>query len=230
MVLGALAPVIGNRAMAEGAASLWSTNVHGQDVQGIRFSLLSFLTGGTGARPGLDGLSATAFPSGVSGMPVEVFENRSPLVMMERTLRTDSGGPGAWRGGLGYKTTYAGMRLDRQYRLSMFADRILTQPAGLAGGLDGAAGSVRLDDGTQLGGKQTVVLRPDDVVVIETPGGAGYGDPRSRPPHLVAADVGEGFVSTAQARDSYGVEVSARGEIDDEETRRLREEPWTRTR
>jgi N-methylhydantoinase B len=224
MVLGALAPVIGDRAMAEGAASLWSTNVHGEDADGNRFSLLSFLTGGTGARPGLDGLSATAFPSGVSGMPVEVFENRSPLVMVERTLRTDSGGPGASRGGLGYRTTYAGMRLERPYRLSMFADRIRTVPAGLAGGLDGAPGSVRLEDGTQLGGKQTVVVRPADVVVIETPGGAGFGDPRSRPAELVASDVDDRMVSHQQARASYGVAISDSGEIDAGETARLRDD------
>jgi N-methylhydantoinase B len=222
MVLGALAPVIGDRAMAEGAASLWSTNAHGEGPDGQRFSLLSFLTGGTGARSGLDGLSATAFPSGVSGMPAEVFESRSPLVMLERSLRVDSGGPGTFRGGLGYRTRYSGTRLTEPYRLSVFSDRVRTAPAGIDGGLPGMPGAVRLGDGTPLPGKRTVVVDPESEVVIETPGGGGMGDPRHRGPELVAADVRDGLVTREQARDAYGVALTEGGEVDAEETVRLR--------
>ncbi|MGH2456252.1 MAG: hydantoinase B/oxoprolinase family protein, partial [Candidatus Limnocylindria bacterium] len=222
MVLGALAPVLGERAIAEGSAALWSTNLHGADAQGRRFSLLSFLTGGTGARQGLDGLSSTAFPSGVSGMPVEVFENRSPLILLERELQTDSGGPGRHRGGLGYRTRYSGIRLSEAYRLSPFTDRIRTSAPGLAGGLPGAPGAFGLADGQALDGKRTVVLRPQDEVVVLTPGGGGLGDPFERDPSAVMDDVAEGLVSAEQAAQAYGVVLTTEGEIDDGATEQLR--------
>src|SRR2546428_12887491 len=101
MVLAALSPVLPDRAMAEGMAGLWSTNVHGSAPDGNRFTLLSFLSGGTGARRGLDGLRSTAFPSGGARIPTEGFENRSPLPMLERGFRPDSGGAGPPPGGPG---------------------------------------------------------------------------------------------------------------------------------
>jgi N-methylhydantoinase B len=224
MVLGALAPVLGERAMAEGAAALWSTNVHGINADGRSFSLLSFLTGGTGARPGLDGLSSTAFPSGVSGMPVEVFENRSPLVILERELVTDSGGAGEARGGLGYRLRYSGLRLPSGYRLSPFTDRIRTRAAGLAGGHSGQPGALALASGADLPGKRTINVAPDEEIVVVTPGGGGLGNPRARDPRDVAEDVREGLVSLEQAGAVYAVALTDELEIDEAATTRLRTE------
>jgi N-methylhydantoinase B len=222
MVLGALAPVLGERAMAEGAASLWSTNVHGADPDGSRFSLLSFLTGGTGARAGLDGLSATSFPSGVSGMPVEVFETRSPLVIRRRELRADSGGPGRYRGGLGYRIEYSGGRLNGSYRLSPFTDRIKGAAPGLFGGLGGASGTFGHADGKPLDGKRTIDVGPEEDIALETPGGGGFGNPRERDPAAVLLDVRNGFVTREDAERSYGVVITDEGELDDTATERLR--------
>ena len=222
MVLGALAPILGDRVIAEGAAALWSTNVHGRDPAGHRFSLLSFLTGGTGARTDLDGLSSTAFPSGVSGMPVEVFENRSPLVMLERELRPDSGGPGRFRGGLGYRVRYSGLRLDEPYRLSPFTDRIHASAPGLGGGLPGAPGGFGFADGRPLPGKRTVVLEPNDEVEIATPGGGGLGDPLERDPVAVREDIADGLVSVEEAGQRYGVVITENLEIDHAATDRRR--------
>jgi N-methylhydantoinase B len=191
--------------MAEGMAGLWSTNVYGNGPDGHRFTLLSFLSGGMGARRELDGLSSTAFPSGVSGIPTEVFENRSPLVMLEREFRQDSGGPGRTRGGLGHRVVYSGLRLTESYRLSPFTDRIRYPAPGLEGGLSGAPGEFQLADGTQLDPKSTVVLEPDQQLVIGLPGGGGLGNPRERDPELVRQDVLDGLVSPEQARDAYGL-------------------------
>jgi N-methylhydantoinase B len=224
MVLGALAPVLDQRAMAEGAAALWSTNVHGRDQRGARFSLLSFLTGGTGARAGLDGLSSTAFPSGVAGMPVEVFESRSPLVMLERDLRRDSGGAGRFRGGLGYRVVYSGLRLREPYQLSPFTDRIREQASGLDGGLPGATGYFAFADGRPLDGKRTIVLGPEDVVALATPGGGGFGSPFERDPEAVLKDVCSRLVSVEQAAATYGVAIGSDGEVNWDETHRLRED------
>jgi N-methylhydantoinase B len=222
MVLAALSPVLPERAMAEGMLGLWSTNVHGTGPDGNRFTLLSFLSGGTGARRGLDGLSSTAFPSGVSGIPTEVFENRSPLVMLEREFRRDSGGPGRNRGGLGHRIVYSGLRLKEPYRLSPFTDRVRHPAPGLEGGLAGAPGEFQLADGTLLNPKRTLELSPDELLVIGLPGGGGLGDPLERDPELVRQDVLDGLVSVEQARDAYGVAFSVDGTLDPAETARLR--------
>jgi N-methylhydantoinase B len=222
MVLAALASIVPDRAMAEGMAGLWSTNVHGQDAAGHRFTLLSFLSGGMGARRGVDGLSSTAFPSGVAGIPTEVFENRSPLVMLEREFRQDSGGPGLNRGGLGHRLVYSGLRLPEPYRLSPFTDRVHFPAPGLEGGLPGAPGLFELDDGTKLHPKATHTLAPDQRLVLGLPGGGGLGNPKERDPELVRQDVLDELVSIAQAREAYGVAFTPDLEIDPEETARLR--------
>ena len=222
LVLAALAPVLPDRAMAEGMAGLWSTNVYGNDPAGRRFTLLSFLSGGTGARRGLDGINSTAFPSGVAGIPTEVFEHRSPLVMLEREFRQDSGGAGRWRGGLGHRLVYAGLRLEEPYRLSPFTDRVRFPAPGLEGGLAGAAGLFELSDGTSLHPKTTHTLRPEQQLVIGLPGGGGLGNPKERDPEAVRQDVLDGLVSVEAARELYGVALTDDGEIDAEQTARLR--------
>jgi N-methylhydantoinase B len=223
MILAALAPILPDRAMAEGMAGLWSTNVFGQDPAGRRFTLLSFLCGGTGARRGVDGITSTAFPSGVAGIPSEVFENRSPLVMLERELRQDSGGPGRNRGGLGHRVIYSGLRLRDAYRLSPFTDRVNHPAPGLEGGLPGAPGQFELIDGTRLHPKQTAVLAPDQQLVIGLPGGGGLGSPKERDPEAVRRDVLDELVSREQARDVYRVALTKEGDVDEAETGRLRE-------
>jgi N-methylhydantoinase B len=222
LVQGALAPVLGERAMAEGAAALWSTNVHGTGLDGSRFSLLSFLTGGTGARANLDGLSSTSFPSGVAGMPVEVFESRSPLVIESRELRPDSGGPGEFRGGLGYRIVYSGQRLSVPYRLAPFTDRLRRPAPGLNGGLAGAAGAFGHADGLALDGKRTIEVSPGDRIALETPGGGGYGEPTERDPDAVLQDLRHGYVTRAAAARDYGVVVDDEGRLDVAETHRCR--------
>lgn len=221
LVLGALAPLMSDRAMAEGAAALWSTNVRGNQPSGEAFSLLSFLTGGTGARASLDGLSSTSFPSGVSGMPIEVFENRSPLVVLHRELRRDSGGAGEYRGGLGYRTTYAGFRLDQPYRLSPFTDRIREPAPGLNGGLPGAPGYFSTN-GHAAEGKKTQVLAPHEEVTLATPGGGGFGRPVDRDPEAVRDDVLDGLVSPEEGRQVYGVALGSADDVDWDQTAKLR--------
>ena len=101
------------RAPAEGAACLWGIQIRGGpevtarigrpggNVSAQRYEVLSFNSGGSGARPGQDGMSATAFPSGVRAMSSELFETLAPIVVWRKELRADSGGVGETRGGLG---------------------------------------------------------------------------------------------------------------------------------
>lgn len=209
LIFGALAPVVPDRIMAEGSANLWNVQLNGYERDGAPFTLLWFNAGGTGARPGLDGLSSTAFPSGVSGTAVEIIESRAPIVVRRRQLRPDSGGPGRQRGGLGHWLVLQGARTDHPYTLSPFFDRLEYPARGLAGGAAGGGGAycLRYPDGTEERPlpKATVAVDPATEVWIGLPGGGGYGDPRARPPAAVLADVQAGLVSPDRATEDYGV-------------------------
>lgn len=210
LIFGALAPVVPDRIMAEGSANLWNVQLNGYERGGERpFTLLWFNSGGTGARPGLDGLSSTAFPSGVSGTAVEIIESRAPIVVRRRQLRPDSGGPGRQRGGLGHWLVLQGARTDRPYTLSPFFDRLVNRARGLNGGAPGGAGAycLRYPDGTEERPlpKATVMVDPATEVWIGLPGGGGYDDPLARPPAAVLADVQAGLVSPDRAAEDYGV-------------------------
>src|SRR5690606_34036052 len=105
VVFGCLRQAIPDRVPAEGAACLWNLNVRGYVKGGeggnYGFMMTATSNGGTGARPMSDGLSATAYPSGVKGTPVEIAEQITPLLFWKKELRPDSGGAGRTRGGLG---------------------------------------------------------------------------------------------------------------------------------
>ena len=183
--------------------------------------MLSFHSGGAGARPGKDGLSATGFPSGVRSVPVEVTEAISPVVFWRKEFRTDSGGPGANRGGLG-QVMELGILEDAPFAFSALFDRIDHPPRGRAGGDDGSGGRVGLGSGGELDGKGTQTVPPGDRVVIEMPGGGGLGDPRERDPEAVARDCRAGLVSPECARSRYSVALDAGGAVDAEATVQLR--------
>src|SRR5690606_31841485 len=116
------------------------------------FALSLTTNGGTGARPRLDGLSATAFPSGVQATSVEIFETRTPLLVKRKELRTDSGGAGRTRGGLGQVIELANREATPFFVNAAF-DRIANPPRGREGGMSGSSGYVGLLSGVALKGK-----------------------------------------------------------------------------
>lgn len=206
LVFGCLAQAIPDRVPAEGSSCLWSVQLRGRAPAGDRdqgesFDAIFFNSGGSGARPAQDGLSGTAFPSGVRAMPVEVTENGAPIVIWRKELRTDSGGIGERRGGLG-QTVEVGMRDDSAFEVLAMFERVERPAIGRDGGGNGAAGIVRLASGGALRAKGLQRIPAGDRLVLEIPGGAGLGDARRRAEDRVAGDVAEGFVSaTAAARD-----------------------------
>jgi N-methylhydantoinase B len=215
LVMGCLHQVVPDRVAAEGSSCLWNppmrggASVSGQ-AQGNKpvvsdFEIITFNSGGTGARPTLDGLDATAFPSGVRTMPVEATENVSPLVFWRKELREGSGGAGRTRGGMG-QVMEVGTKGELEYAVNATFDRIANAPKGRDGGHDGAAGAVRLKSGKVLRPKGFQVIPDGDRLILEMPGGGGMGDPRARDPALVARDVRDGLVSAAEAREVYGVD------------------------
>jgi N-methylhydantoinase B len=204
VVFGCLRQAIPERVPAEGTSCLWNLIVRGQTQEGRRgnygFSMAVTSNGGTGARFTKDGLSATAYPSGVRGTPVEIAETETPLIFWRKELRPDSGGAGRTRGGLGQVIEVAS-GIDAPFEILAAFDRIHHPPRGRDGGADGQAGYIGLASGTKLKGKGFQEVPPGDRLVVMTPGGAGIGDAAQRPRDAVARDVEDGLVSAERAAD-----------------------------
>ena len=169
-----------------------------------RSEVLTFNSGGSGARPNHDGLNATAFPSGVMTMPIEATENAGPVIIWRKELRPDSGGAGKTRGGLG-QFMEVGALEGHEFDLQAMFDRGAHPARGRRGGQAGAPTTIAQDDGTamRVKGKQFV---PDGrKVMMAFPGGAGYGDPAERDPNLVKRDLARGYISAQSAAEDYGL-------------------------
>lgn len=210
-IYAALAGALPGRLLAPGADSIWLSVWRGDNPP---FTFTMFQVGGTGARPTKDGLSAVGFPSGVAGVPAEVVESLSPLMMRRRELRPDSGGAGTWRGGLGQLTEFTS-RAPGPWSVSCIVDRTRHPAPGLLGGHPGAPGELILDTGERPNPKARIELRPGQIVHINTPGGGGYGDPFRRSPDLVRQDVIAGYVTPDAAAREYGVVVRYTGDAAD---------------
>jgi N-methylhydantoinase B len=231
LVIGCLGQALGGHVPAEGTSCLWNLFALGGpgavDVAPVElatarvFNVMSFHSGGTGARPGKDGLSATAFPSGVRNVPVEVTEAMSPLLIKRKEYRTDSGGPGRYRGGLGQIMEVISLD-DAPFTVSANYDRVLFPPRGRDGGGDGARGTLTLASGSILNGKGRQTVPRGDTLLINMPGGGGLGPALERDPDRVVQDVLLGMVSADAARDHYGVVLRDDGSCDNEATTSLR--------
>lgn len=205
-LFGALAKAMPDRVIADGSAGLWNTQLEGRDRNGRVFAYIFFSAGGMGARPTADGLSATAFPSGIRGVPAEAIESVSPVVMHRRALIRDSGGPGKFRGGLSQEMVL-GVDSDQPALHSCMYDRTRHAARGFLGGEGGAPGCLFLSDGTTLPPKGRYELMPGQTVTLRLPGGGGFFSPLERDPALVLEDVRQDRVSLAAARERYGVVI-----------------------
>ncbi len=206
-IMGALSGILPDKVMAPGADSLWNTHISGHDQRdGEYFSYTWFSTGGTGALKGQDGLSATSYPSGVAGVPAEIIEALTPLVVRQRSLRQDSGGIGENRGGLG-QTMEIEVRTEKPYLFSGLYERCTYPAPGLYGGGDGAAGAIETSNDEVVRPKLSCMLQPDTVVTLHIPGGGGFGDASRRSADAIRNDVLDGYVSKASAKRDYGVEL-----------------------
>ncbi|WP_025770012.1 hydantoinase B/oxoprolinase family protein [Thioalkalivibrio sp. HK1] len=220
VIFGALAQAIPERVPAEGASCLWNVTMRGENARGANqqggalFAVTAVCNGGTGARPGKDGLCATAYPSGVRGTPVEINESVAPVIFRRKELRADSGGVGRWQGGLG-QVIEIESAFDRDFELLAAFDRVIHPARGREGGSQGDRGGVWLASGKTLKGKGTQTIPRGDRLILHTPGGGGLGDPRLRDPKLVAQDLLAGRISRTKAFDSYGIEPESKAdEID----------------
>ncbi|HYM32738.1 MAG TPA: hydantoinase B/oxoprolinase family protein [Candidatus Cybelea sp.] len=233
LMIGCLHEAMQGQVPAEGTSCLWNLFAMGgpgrvdgdpsELADAAVFNVMSFHSGGTGARPGKDGLSATAFPSGVRNVPVEVTEALSPILILRKEYRMDSGGAGEFRGGLGQVMEVISLD-DAPFAISANYDRVDFPPRGRDGGADGKVGVLRLTHGQRLRGKGQQTVPKGETLIIEMPGGGGLGDPRKRDPASVLQDVKLGMVSRAAAATDYGVIIGDDGSIDRDATAAARRE------
>lgn len=170
----------------------------------VRSEVLTFNSGGSGARPEHDGLNATAFPSGVMTMPIEATEHAGPVIIWRKELRPDSGGSGKQRGGLG-QYMEVGARDGHEFDIQAMFDRVDHPAQGRRGGGAGAPTTIAQDDGTAMNGKGKQFVAHGRKVVMAFPGGAGYGNPGERPAELVKRDLALGYISAQTATKDYGL-------------------------
>ncbi|HAH14827.1 MAG TPA: hypothetical protein DCL45_01990, partial [Chloroflexi bacterium] len=175
-ILKALYHVMPERVLAEGAGAVWTMQIQGKHDNGRAFTSSMFnYSGGMGARRTKPGPSATCYPTGVAAVPVEILEAAMPIVFDRKELRLGSGGAGRARGGDGQVIQFH-MRTEYPWTLNAVPSRLGAGPEGLEGGMSGAGGHFRVN-GKDVSEARKITLKPEDVVVLETPGGGGYGLP-----------------------------------------------------
>ncbi len=178
----------------------------------VRSEVLTFNSGGSGARPTLDGMSATAFPSGVMTMPIEATEHAGPVIIWRKELRPDSGGAGQYRGGLG-QFMEVGAQEGHEFDFQAMFDRVDHPARGRQGGAPGAATTIARSDGAAMRGKGKQSVPHGARVMLAFPGGAGYGPVADRDKGLVRRDVARGYVSPEVAVSDYGLSAKEVADI-----------------
>ncbi len=208
LVYGCLHQALPDQVPAEGASCMYDLPLRNTPEAAMRgdgvFALELVYNGGTGARPTLDGLSATAFPSGVWGSQVETTEAVAPVLITKRELRVDSGGAGQYRGGLGQRIEITPANAQ-DFLVFLSVERVKNPARGRGGGGTGAPGRIRIGRaGEDLPGKGTLRVPAGETLIFETPGGGGFGDPFLRDAKAVRRDIREGLISEKAAYDIYG--------------------------
>ena len=218
-VYNALDKLLPGIAPAEGAGCLCNFQVslrprtdEPAPENAVRREVLTFNSGGSGARPSLDGMSATAFPSGVMTMPVEATEQVGPVIIWRKELRPDSGGAGQYRGGLGQYMD-VGAREGHEFDISAMFDRVDHPALGRHGGQAGGTTTIARSDGEAMQGKGKQFVPHGVRVEMAFPGGGGYGNPSDRDAELVKRDIALGYISPEHAAEHYNLPASEVTEI-----------------
>ncbi|MEE2773655.1 MAG: hydantoinase B/oxoprolinase family protein [Pseudomonadota bacterium] len=213
-VYNALDKIIPSFVPAEGAGTLCNFQVSlrpeletSSTKKNERAEVLTFNSGGSGARPKLDGMNATAFPSGVMTMPIEATEHTGPVIIWRKELRPDSGGDGKFRGGLG-QFMEVGAKEGYVYDFQAMFDRVKHPARGRNGAHKGSPTIVKRDDGLQLKGKGKQFIPKGKRVILSFPGGGGYGSPSNRKLSSIKRDLALGYISKKTARTVYGLSTN----------------------
>lgn len=223
VVFGALAAILPDKVPAEGASCIWGAQLRGGPAAamavgesvspsdnaagGRAFETLFFNSGGAGARVEEDGMSGTAFPSGVKAIAAEIVESIHPVVIWRKELLPDSGGPGRWRGGLGQRLEIGTVDGAPFQFFGMF-DRVNHPARGRDGGMAGRGGRVMLDDGTPMAAMGLQSVPRGRRLCLDLPGGGGVGPATMRERECVSTDLRLGYISEESAERDYGFDVA----------------------
>jgi N-methylhydantoinase B len=228
IIYRALSEVAPGKVIAASGGTPAQMNVfYGKRNDGRPWHSVIIRGGGMGASSVSDGNYVYIFPANGANTPVEIFESDTPLLIENRELLADSGGPGRMKGGSGQREVFRVP--DDQYaplppvNLGIQAGRHIHPPEGLFGGKPGAKAQFLVNgvSGNPFGLTQ---LKPGDVVTIDAAGGGGCGNPLDREPQRVVSDVIEGYVSLEKAKEDYGVIINPKTlTLDEQATRKFRE-------
>jgi N-methylhydantoinase B len=224
-MFGALAQIVPDRIPAAGEGGNTVVCLSGLRPSREPFIIVDMICGAWGGRPDRDGIEAITNPSqNLSNTPVETLEAQHPVRVEDYGLIPDSCGAGKWRGGLGIRRSYRLTAVEAQLQLR--SDRMRFAPYGLAGGSPARTtrNTLVTASGSQdLPSKVTMRLGEGDLVVHEQAGGGGFGDPLTRDPARVGADVWNGKITADYAVEHHGVVVEpGTGRPDLEATEALR--------
>jgi len=229
-IFKALAPAIPDRVIAGHHADLLSAAINGPLPGTEKIFILAggLVGGGWGAKSGADGANATICinDGDTHNSPVEQVEAKYPMAIERYTLRDDSGGAGAWRGGLGTEKV---VRAVTPFMFNAQVERVQCRPWGLFGGLSGAGNQVSIQCGNEpelrfpSGKVLARQLQSGDAYILRSGGGGGYGSPLERDIDKIQYDLDEGYISQDSAKRFYGVLFDANGRINKVKTIEHRE-------
>ncbi len=203
VIFGALSKIIPDRVIADSGSPIWNVYFKGVDRSNRKFVKMFFMSGGYGARAQSDGPACLSFPTNIANNPIEQFENQTPMLITEKSLITDSGGAGRYRGGLGQRLSFQSLSPE-PLTFMIRHERIKYPPRGFLGGADGRLG-VDLLDGERIPGKSVTTIKQGQIVTFETPGGGGMFSPLERDPKSLVTDLQNGVVSAQSAQTAYGL-------------------------
>jgi len=196
LVFAALHPVIPDRVLAASGSPLWSMVISGVRPDSGPFANVLFFNGGMGAGAVKDGVNCFSFPNNIACTPVEIMERDTPFFVEYKRLRENSGGLGAYCGGLGQDVLLVS-RSPTPLAAVFLAERTRVPAPGLAGGDPGGLGDVLIND-KSVDSRRMHVLQKDDRLLIRTPGAGGYGEAGTRDLALREADRRNGWREVAE--------------------------------
>jgi len=229
MVFNALAQATPDNIIAASGGTPAQTNIfYGKRHNGNPWLTMIIRGGGLGAGSRMDGHHCAIFPANGANTPVEIYESDTPLIVEERSLICDSGGPGQMRGGLGRKMV---IRVpddecapEGPTSIAVQAGRFKYAPQGLFNAKPGSIAKF-LISGQPGDPSGLTLVHNGDVIEFHSAGGGGYGDPLQRDPEAVEADVRNEYVSIEKAREDYGVVLDpATLQVNPAETEKVRSE------
>jgi N-methylhydantoinase B len=227
VLMKAFSKITPGRVPAAGLGTMSNVSVGGTRRDGTPWTFYETIGGGSGGRPDSDGVDGVHVNmTNTMNTPIESLEAYLPMHFVSYGLRPDTGGAGQYRGGCGIERSWT--LTAPKATLSILAERTKIQPWGLKGGGGGALGEYKLikrsGETLTLPSKCTVQIEEGDTLVVHTPGGGGFGDPRRRDPQSVLRDVLNGLVSPESGERDYAVSIRD-GTVNLEQTRLLRAGP-----